>query len=146
MKAIGAILLVLAFAIAVVPQYTDCLSQGLGITLPSGAVLPMKCHYTRQAELATAGPLAAVGILMGLSKRKRTIRVLGIVGIVIGLFVILLPATLIGVCASEDMICNMIMRPSLILAGILSIVTSGVALLAARGPEDEPLVIEGGAA
>jgi hypothetical protein len=34
----------------------------------------------------------------------------------------------------------------LILAGILSIVTSVVALLAARGPDDEPLVIEGEAA
>jgi hypothetical protein len=145
-KTIGAILVLLAFAIAVVPQYTDCWSQGLGITLPSGTVIPMKCHYTRQAELATAGPLAVVGILMGFSRRKRTIRVLAIVGIVVGVFVILLPATLIGVCAGDRMICNMVMRPSLILAGILAIATSIVALLAARGPENEPLVIEGGAA
>jgi hypothetical protein len=145
MKTIAAILVVLAFAIAVVPQYTDCLSQGSVITLPSGIALPMKCHWTRQAELATAGPLAAVGVLMAFSKRKRTLRALGIVGMVIGLFVILLPATLIGVCAGEEMICNMIMRPSLIFAGILSVVTSGIALLAARGPDDEPLVIEAGA-
>jgi hypothetical protein len=145
MKAIGAILLVLAFAIAVLPQYTDCLSQGAVITLPSGMTMPMKCHWTRQAELATAGPLAAVGILMGFSKRKRTIRALGVVGIVVGLFVILLPGTLIGVCASKEMICNMIMRPSLILGGILAIVTSVIALLASRGPNDQPLVIEGGA-
>jgi hypothetical protein len=146
MKTIAAILVVLAFAIAIVPQYTDCLSQGMAITLPSGMTMPMKCHWTRQAELATAGPLAAVGIMMGLSKRKRTIRALGIVGIVVGLFVILLPVTLIGVCASDQMICNMVMRPSLILGGILIIVTSVVALLASRGRDDEPLVIEGGAA
>ena len=146
MKTIGAILVLLAFATAVVPQYTDCLSQGLAITLPSGALLPMKCHWTRQAELATAGPLAAVGILMGFSRRKRTIRALGIIGMVVGLFVILLPASLIGVCAGDQMICNMVMRPSLILAGILTIATSVVALLASRGPDDEPLVIEGGAA
>ena len=118
----------------------------VAITMPSGMTMPMKCHWSRQAELATAGPLAAVGILMGLSKRKRTIRALGIVGMVVGLFVILLPGTLIGVCASEEMICNMVMRPSLILAGVLVIVTSAVALLASRGPDDEPLVIEGGAA
>ena len=146
MKTIGAILVLLAFAIAVVPQYTDCFSQGSVITLPSGMTMPMKCHWSRQAELATAGPLAAVGALMGLSKRKRTIRVLSIVSMVVGLFVILLPATLIGVCASEEMICNMIMRPSLILGGVLTILTSGIALLASRGPDDEPLVIEGGAA
>ena len=146
MKAIGAVLLVLAFAIAVVPQYTDCLSQGAVITLPSGMTMPMKCHWTRQSELATAGPLAAVGVLMAFSRRKRTIRALGIVGIVLGVFVILLPATLIGVCPSDQMICNMVMRPSLILCGILLIVTSVVALLASRGPDDEPLVIEGGAA
>ena len=146
MKTIGAVLVALAFAVAVVPQYTDCLSQGLAITMPSGAVIPMKCHWTRQAELATAGPLAAVGVMVGLSRRKRTIRVLGIVGIVLGLFVILLPANLIGVCASDQMICNMVMRPSLILAGILTILTSVVALLASRGPDDEPLVIETGVA
>jgi len=145
MKIIGAILVVLALAVAIVPQYTDCLSQGLAITMPSGATMPMKCHWTRQAELATAGPLAAVGVLMGLSKRKRTIRALGIVGIVVGVFVILLPSTLIGVCAGDQMICNMVMRPSLTLGGILVIVTSVIALLASRGPDDEPLVIEGGA-
>jgi hypothetical protein len=146
MKIIGAILVVLAFAIAIVPQYTDCLSRGMAITLPSGMSMPMRCHWTRQAEVATAGPLAAVGILMGLSRRKRTIRTLGVLGIVLGIFAILLPASLIGVCASDQMICNMVMRPSLILAGILAIVTSVVALLASRGPDDEPLVIEAEAA
>ena len=145
MRAIGAVIVILALVIGIIPQFTDCLSQGSAIELPSGATIPMRCHWTRQAELATAGPLAAVGILMAFSKRKRTIRALGIVGIVLGLFVILLPATLIGVCASDQMICTMIMRPSLILAGILAIVTSVIALLASRGPDDEPLVIEEGA-
>ena len=96
--------------------------------------------------MPTAGPLAAVGILLGFSQRKRTIRALGILGIVLGVFVILLPGTLIGVCASDQMICNMVMRPSLILGGVLVIVTSVFALLASRGPDDEPLVIEGRAA
>jgi hypothetical protein len=118
----------------------------MALTMPSGMKMPMRCHWTRQAELATAGPLAAVGVLMAFSRRKRSIRVLGIVGIVLGVFVILLPGTLIGVCASDQMICNMVMRPALILGGVLAIVTSVIALLASRGPDDEPLVIEGGAA
>jgi hypothetical protein len=145
-KAIGAILVLLAFAVAVVPQFTDCLSQGMVITLPSGISMPMKCHWTRQSELAMAGPLAAVGVLIAFSRRKRTLRALGILGIVLGLFIILLPATLIGVCASDQMICNMVMRPSLVLGGILTIVTSVIALLASRGPDNEPLVIEAEAA
>ena len=84
MKAIGAIIVVLALVIGIVPQFTDCLAQGKAITLPNGNSLPMKCHWTRQAEVAVAIPLLVVGALTILSRRKQTLRALVVVGLTLG--------------------------------------------------------------
>jgi hypothetical protein len=54
-----------------------------------------------------------------------------------GALVILLPTTLIGVCANPDMLCSMVMRPALILAGILIIAASAAGLLGSRGAESQ---------
>ena len=137
MKTAGAILIILALAVAIVPRFTDCQSQGKAIVLSDGKTIPMKCHWTGVAELATAGPLAVLGGIMTVSRHKQTLRALAILGIVLGIFVILLPAQLIGVCASAEMLCNMVMRPSLMFAGVLVVATSVVVLLAARGPETQ---------
>ena len=97
----------------------------------------MKCHWTGRAELAMAGPLLVVGGIMVGGRRKQTIRTLSIMGIVLGAFVILLPVTLIGVCSSPDMICNMVMKAALILAGVLVIAASVAALLLTRKGMEE---------
>ena len=138
MKAIGAILVILALVIGIVPQFTDCLAQGKAITLPNGNTMPMKCHWTRQAEVAVALPLLAVGVLMILSRRKATQRALAVVGIALGAAAILIPAYLIGVCASDEMICSMLMKPTLLFAGALTVAVNGIALVYLRGPDEEP--------
>jgi hypothetical protein len=136
MKAIGTIVVILALIIGIVPQFTDCLSQGKAITLPNGSTMPMKCHWTRQAEVAVAIPLFVVGGLMIFSRRKQTQRALAVVGIALGAAAILLPATLIGVCANDEMICSMVMKPTLLFAGTLTIAANGIALVYLRGPEE----------
>ena len=62
--AIAALIVVLAIGIGVLPQFTDCLSQGRMLTLEIGRQIPMKCHWTAQAEIALAVPLLAVGAMM----------------------------------------------------------------------------------
>lgn len=47
---------------------------------------------------------------------------MGVLGLILGVFVIMLPTGLIGVCMSADMQCNSIMKPFLILMGSLVIV------------------------
>jgi len=126
MRVIGVIIVILALAIGIIPQFTDCLSQGGAIELPSGASIPMRCHWTRQAEVAVALPLGIAGIAMVASRRRTTLRVLSVITISLGLSAILLPTYLIGVCASEEMICNMVMKPTLLFAGILTM-TVGLA-------------------
>lgn len=133
MKVIGVILVALALIIGIVPQFTDCLAQGSAIELPNGNTIPMRCHWTRQAEVAVAFPLGIVGILVLLTRRRQTLRALLIVGIALGIAAILLPAYLIGVCAGEDMICSMVMKPTLLFAGVLTVGTSLVGLVYLRG-------------
>jgi hypothetical protein len=136
MKAIGAIIVVLALVIGIVPQFTDCLAQGNAITLPNGNSLPMKCHWTRQAEIAVAIPLFVVGALTILSRRKQTLRALAVVGLALGAAAILIPTYLIGVCASDEMICSMLMKPTLLFAGVLTVAVNAIALVYLRGPEE----------
>jgi hypothetical protein len=121
MKITAVLLVLLAVLIGVVPMFTDCHSQGRMLTLENGNHVDMKCHWTARAELGMALPMALVGIVTGISKRRETRRMLGIAGIGLGALAILLPTALIGVCSNPEMICNSIMRPTLILLGTLVI-------------------------
>jgi hypothetical protein len=113
---------VLAILIGVVPMFSDCESQGRSLTLANGREIPMKCHWTGLAELAMAAPLLVVGSLMATSKRRESLRNAGLIAAALGVFVILLPATLIGVCGNPDMSCNSFMKPALMLMGSLVLV------------------------
>jgi hypothetical protein len=124
MKIIAVLIVVSALLIGAIPLFTDCESQGRAIKLPDGRLIPMKCHWTGQAELALALPIAAVGGLLIFSRRRESRRNLGVLGIVLGAAAILVPVTLIGVCASSDMLCNSVMRPALILLGTLVVAFS----------------------
>lgn len=128
-KFLGIALLVFALATAIIPQFTDCQSQGKAISLPDGRTIPMKCHWTARAEIAVAVPLLAVGALMIVSRRKGSSRDLSIMGGVLGILVVLLPSSLIGVCQSQ-MLCNTVMKPALLALGSLVIITSLVGLVA----------------
>ena len=135
MKVVATITIVLALLIAIVPQFTDCESQGKMLTLESGKQVSMKCHWTARAEIAVGIPLLTVGLLMLSGKRKESLRGLGIVGAVLGLMTILLPGILIGVCSNDDMLCNSLMDPALVLMGVLVIVVSLAAIWLSRSRE-----------
>ena len=50
-------------------------------------------------------------------------------GIILGIFVMVLPTNLIGVCGSADMICNSTMKPALLFMGALVVAASVVGLI-----------------
>ncbi len=135
-KITGALIIVLALAIGIVPLFTDCLSQGKALTTTSGAVVPMKCHWTSIAEIGVAIPLAVVGVLYMFSKRKETNGVLGVFGVTLGALAIAFPTVLIGVCSNPMMLCNMVEKPALILGGGLAILASGWVLVNWRRSAD----------
>jgi hypothetical protein len=138
MKTIGIIFVVLALAIGVVPQFTNCSAQGRSLELANGRTTPMKCYWTAQAELAVAGPLLLVGGLVIFNRRKETQRTLSVVGALLGVFAILLPTSLIGVCASDEMLCNILMKPTLVFSGV-AVVTAGLLGLVLVGREQPRL-------
>jgi hypothetical protein len=125
-------LIVLAIVLGVVPLFSDCESQGNAITLANGATIPMRCHWTGRAELAVAGPLLFAGAVMVGSRRKQVLRTVSGLGVVLGAFAILLPTALIGVCGNPDMICNMVMKPTLVFAGMVGIGASAAGLVYLR--------------
>ncbi len=131
-KVLGVSLIALAIALAVVPMFTDCQSQGKAIELPNGRTVPMKCHWSGVAEIATAVPMVAVGAMMAGSKRRSSIRGLGVLGITLGALAILLPTYMIGTCSSA-MLCNTVMKPTLVTLGSLVVVGSvGAMVLSGR--------------
>lgn len=139
MRVLAVFIVILAVLISVVPQFTDCQSQGRALTLESGQKVPMKCHWTARAELVVGIPLFATGAMLFFSQRKETKLVLGILGLILGVLVILLPTGLIGVCMNAEMLCNSVMKPFLILMGSLVIAVS-LAITAfsiARGKNDQ---------
>jgi hypothetical protein len=128
MKATAALIVVLALVIGVVPQFTDCASQGRNLVMGNGKIVPMKCHWTAIAEIVIAGSLLAVAGMMLVSKAKEAKRYLNIMTIVLGAFSALIATTLIGVCASSDMLCNSVMLPTMILSGLLVMAIGAVSL------------------
>jgi hypothetical protein len=115
-KYFGIVLVALALLIAILPQFTTCESQGKYITLASGATTPMKCSWTAKAELAVGVPLFAVGAMMSFNRRRENLLSLSVLGTILGVAVLLLPTSLIGVCSS-NMLCNTVMKPTLLASG-----------------------------
>ncbi len=136
-KGLGGLLVFLALVIAIVPVFTDCQSQGRSLTTADGKSVAMKCHWAGIAEIAVAVPLALTGIFNMRKQKKVSSRTNAVFGVAAGTLAILFPTLLIGVCANPDMICNMIMRPTLIAAGTLSIFTSVIIFVSARDPRVE---------
>ena len=136
MKILAAIIIVSALVVGILPQFTDCQSQGRALALQNGKTVPMKCHWTAISEIAMAVPLVGLGAVMGVSKRKESRRIISGLGTLLGVFVILLPTQLIGVCANADMLCNSVMKPALILGGVVIVAASLIGVVVSeRRPE-----------
>jgi hypothetical protein len=129
MKVAAVIIILLATVVGVVPQFTNCQYSGKAIELPSGKSLLMKCHRTARAEIALAVPLLLCGVSLLVSRRKESWRPQAALTIVLGLFVVLLPTVLIGVCVKPGMVCRALMKPTLTLAGILVIALGALCFL-----------------
>ncbi len=128
-RILAIILVVLAIITIVVPQFTNCSADGRMLTLENGKQVAMKCTWTARAELTTGIPLLVLGMLMAVWPRKDSTRVLSALAAVFGVLTLLLPTSLIGVCMSADMDCNAIMKPTMIVVGILTILVALTALV-----------------
>jgi hypothetical protein len=137
-RILAILIVILALLIGLVPQFFNCQYDGKGLTLADGRQVPMKCTWTAHASLLVAIPLLVVGLLLAFSRQRETRRVLALLGVIDGILVILLPTWLIGVCQHPGASCNLVMKPALILMGILAIVASLVGLALSSRPQSGP--------
>lgn len=136
MKVLGTGLVIVAILAAVIPYFTNCTAEGLFIKTADGREIDMKCFWTSRASIGAAIPLAAIGIMVVLSKKRESRRMLGVVGALLSAALIALPTVLIGVC-KMDKLCLNVMKPSLMLLGAIGIVASiAVVALASRGTDE----------
>jgi hypothetical protein len=131
MVIVGGIFIVLALLLAIIPQFSDCQSQGKAIALPDGKTVPMKCHWTGQAEIVVAVVVLVIGILLIISRNKESQKYLSIIGILMGILAILLPTFIIGTCVTPTMTCNTVMKTSLLIIGPLVILDGLAGLILA---------------
>lgn len=118
-------------------------TSGEGATAGASTSVPyrmMKCFWSARAEIMTGVPLVVLGVLLLFARRKETIRVIGIMTLVLGVLTILIPTTVVGTCVNPAMVCNTEMKPTLLVAGGIT-VALGVAVLVLgemRRPTDGP--------
>jgi hypothetical protein len=164
-KVLAVLIIIVALAIIIVPQLTNCeygkehpatinmktsdggvvqyASMGSMDPAEAEASVPyrmMKCFWSARAEIIAGVPLLALGVLLFFARRKETIRVIGVVTIVIGVLTILIPTTIVGTCANSAMVCNTEMKPTLFVCGGIT-VALGIAVLVLgemRRPTDGP--------
>lgn len=133
LKVLGVALVIVALLAAVIPFLNNCTAEGLYITTKDGRQIDMKCFWTSRASIAVAIPLAAVGIMLAFSRKAESGRFLGVIGILLSAVLIGLPTVLIGVC-QMDKTCLNVMKPSLMILGVVGILLSVAAIwFAGRG-------------
>lgn len=98
----------------------------------AGGFLPMKCHWTAQAELGIGALILLGGMILLISKRAETQRFLSMLTAGLGIAAISLPTWLIGMCASAAMDCRVGTLPALVILGGASLVISGLAFIMAK--------------
>lgn len=165
MKVLAVLIIILGLVIIIVPQYTNCeYGKDQPATLnmdtsDAGAVeyasvggteagggassVPyrmMKCLWSARAEIIAGVPLVALGALLLFARRRETMRTIGILTTVMGVLTLLIPTSVVGTCVNPAMVCNTEMKPTLLLAGGIT-VALGIAVLVLgemRRPTDGP--------
>lgn len=129
MKIFAAILILAAIVTMVAPSFYNCATEGKAVQLPGGGTVPMKCLWTARAEMGMGALGLLVGILLVISRNLESRRFLSLCAFVLGIFVILFPTTLIGVCRNPEMSCVSIMKPVLLLTGFVTVASGIIGLV-----------------
>lgn len=140
MKVLAVLIIIMGLVIIIVPQFTNCesgadhpatLNMQSSASTGESAGVPyrmMKCFWSARAEIVTGLPLVVLGVLLFFARRKETIRVIGILTVLLGVLTIVIPTQLVGTCANTAMVCNTEMKPALLVAGGIT-VALGIAVL-----------------
>ena len=139
MRIVAVVLFVLALLVAILPQFYNCWAHGFYLEPMPGKIMPMKCLWTANAEMALGIMLAVVAIGLWFFRERGARTILSILGIVGGVLILIMVTGAlfgIGVCAKPGMPCLVYMRPAIFVLAPLIIVDSAVGLaLSLKTPE-----------
>jgi len=132
MKVVSVLLFVFALFVIIFPQFYTCQAHGFAIELPKGTI-PMRCFYTAHALACLGAILAVMASGLWFFRQRETRIILSILGIITGLFMLLLVTRVglfgIGICVNPDMPCVIYMCPAIYMVAPIIMVTSLVGLL-----------------
>jgi hypothetical protein len=92
----------------------------------------MVCHYTAEAEIVVGSLVTLLGLLLFLIKRSETLLIVGIAEAALGIWAILIPTYLIGICKGVSMECETVGGPVLVVLGGLTFLLSLFLILKGR--------------
>jgi hypothetical protein len=111
----GLLFIIFGFLIAIGPET-------IFYVCDSGGDMVMKCHYTAQTELALGIEIAIFGAILAIQKSRAAQAATSISLVLSGIFALLVPNVLIGVCDGVHMHCNAVAKPALSLLGIAVVI------------------------
>jgi hypothetical protein len=86
----------------------------------------MKCWYTGRWEIGVGSAISVLGLLIIFLKKKKIRITLSIVAFLSGIFALLIPTVLVGVCGNKHMDCHATTLPALIVFSSAVILTAAV--------------------
>jgi hypothetical protein len=86
----------------------------------------MKCWYTGRWEIGTGSAISVLGLLFILLKKKKLRIALSIAAFLSGLFALLIPTVLVGVCPGTHMDCHAIALPALVILSGAVMLTAAI--------------------
>jgi hypothetical protein len=84
----------------------------------------MKCWYTGRWEIVVGSIISLFGLLILLFKDKKIRIILSIFALIGGIFALLIPTILVGVCGNKNMDCQTMALPALIIFSSAVILTA----------------------
>jgi hypothetical protein len=109
------------------------------IETKAGTFIPMKCHWTAQAELAAGAAVVLIGLAMLFVKSSEGMRLSGLMLAAMGVLSALFATTLIGMCKDPSMACRVGTLPALMILSTLTFVVGAVGFLFASRAEARAL-------
>lgn len=118
---VGIIALVLGMLTALIPKVIFPVCTNM-IELINGKTLFMRCHWTAMVELLIGMLIIFDGILIILFGRHETRIALSIMLFLLGVYALLIPTAVIGMCETVTMPCRVGTEPALIVVSVIIMV------------------------
>ncbi len=125
---LGALLTLLGVSIIVVPQFIFPVCETT-IETAFGGVLPMRCHWTGQAEIGVGALLSIGGLVICLVADPRVRLGVALMTACAALLAAAIPTEIIGVCPGRMMHCRIGTLPALLLLSGIAFAVSAFLIL-----------------